>query len=79
MRMDGVPDGEGGLTVRLARLISRWKHGQVLDPLRIYSHHPKVLRGVGFLKRAIEGGGALSDRIRSLAMHYTARQIGCPF
>ncbi len=79
MRMDGVPDGEGGITVRLARMFSRWEHGDVLDPLRIYSHHPPILRWFGMLSRAVRNGGAISDRLKSLAMHHTASQIGCPF
>jgi len=79
MRMDGVPDGEGGVTVRLARLFSRWRFGEVPEPLRIYSHHPSILRGFGLLQRAIEQGGAVSDRLKSLALHKTAQMVGCPF
>lgn len=79
MRMDGVPDGEGGITVRLSRMFSRWEHGDVLEPLRIYSHHPPILRWFGMLSRAVRSGNAVPDRIKSLAMHCVANRVGCAF
>lgn len=79
MRMPGVPDGRGSILVRLAYWVSRRNWGQVLEPLRIYAHVPRIMMGFGKLLRSVEKSRRLPAGLKSLAMARTAMQVGCPF
>jgi hypothetical protein len=79
MRIPGVPDGKGGLLVRLAYWYSRRIWGMVLDPLRVYALAPRVMMAFGKLLRSIEKPRKLPIGLKSLAMARTAMQVGCPF
>lgn len=79
MRIGGVRDGEGSPVVRLIFHLLRRRSGQVPKPLRIYAHRPGILLGFGRLTRAVESPGPLPDRLKRLAMYWTARLVECRY
>ena len=79
MRLPGVGDDETGLLARIAYWMTRRRYGKVLDPVRIYAYRPRLLRAVGGLFRTIERSDRVPPRLRAMAVHHTARLIGCPF
>lgn len=79
MRLEGVRDGEGGVLTRLLFGLLRRRQGRVVEPLRLYAHRPPILRGFLGLARAVEHPGALPQRLKRLAMLWTARQVECRY
>ena len=51
-RVEGVPDDTRNPFVRMAYSIVRRREGAVLDPLRIFAHHPILLAGYSSLELA---------------------------
>lgn len=79
MYIDGVPDGEGGVLVRIARFLARREEGQVPEPLRAYSHSPGLLTAFGLMKWSLDGPVDLPNRIQKLAITRVARVLNCDF
>lgn len=79
MRLKGVQNGEGGWLVRAAFRFLRWKSGEVPAPLRIWAYRPGIMRAFGGLARRVEKPGRLPERLKRLAMYWTARTVECVF
>lgn len=74
-----VNEGQGPLWVRtLFRLLGR-RPGGVPAPLRVYAWRPKILRSFLALGRSVRAPGVLPERLKRLAMYWTARQVQCAF
>ena len=61
-RIAGVPEKTRNPVIRGAYWESRRRYGSVMDPLRVYAHHPKVMMGYA---RARDGGRALAPGARA--------------
>lgn len=86
-RIDGVSDTRAGPYVRLifhftrrglSKLSGRSPEG-IIDPLRMYAHVPRLLRGYAGLERATAGLGGLGHRVRALAELRAATLVACEF
>jgi alkylhydroperoxidase family enzyme len=76
-RIAGVPDNSANPVVRAAYRESRRRSGEVLEPLRIFAHHPKVLAGYGAHEMAAERSDRVPRRIKHLAELRAAMLPGC--
>ena len=66
-RMAGVPDGRGGLVARMGFRASRQQTGAVVDPVRIFAHHPLLMTGYGALEEATKRSHRVPERLKALA------------
>ena len=79
MRIKMVTKDDGPLFSRLLfRLIETFR-GKVTPPLRAYGWKPATLLRFLGLGRAIRARGELPERLKRLAMYWTARQVECSF
>ena len=76
-RIEGVPDSTRNPLVRAAFRNSRKSEGAVLDPLRIFGHHPALLAGYGGFEMATQKAGSMPARIKHLAELRAAMLCGC--
>ena len=76
-RIPGVPDGSGNPIVRGAYLDSRRRFGEVIDPLRVLAHHPKVMAGYGAHELAAERAHHVPDRLKHLGELRAGMLAGC--
>jgi len=76
-RVEGVPDDTRNPFVRMAYSVVRRREGAVLDPLRIYAHHPILLAGYSSLELASERATTVSPRLKHLAELRAAMLSGC--
>ena len=76
-RIEGVPDGTRNLVVRAGFRESRRRHGAVMEPLRVFAHHPKVMAGYAALEIASERSNRVSARLKHLAELRAAMICGC--
>jgi hypothetical protein len=79
MRLKGVQAGKGGWFVRVAFWFLARKLGQVPAPLQVYAYRPPILRGFLGLVRVVERPGVLPERLKRLAMYWTARLVECRY
>lgn len=79
MRLKGVQTGKGGWFVRVAFWFFGRKLGKVPAPLRVYAYRPSIMRSFLGLVRAVERPGALPERLKRLAMYWTARLVECHY
>jgi hypothetical protein len=66
-RVEGVPDGTRNLLIRAGFRASRRRYGAVMEPLRVFAHHPKVMVGYAALEMASERSDRVSARVKHLA------------
>ena len=76
-RIAGVPESTRNALVRTAYRESRRRYGAVVDPLRIYAHHPRILLGYAALETATERSRQLDERVKHLAAVRAAMICGC--
>ena len=76
-RIAGVPDSTRNPFVRAAYRSSRKRSGAVLDPLRVFAHHPILLAGYGGLELATERATLVPERVKHLAELRAAMIAGC--
>jgi len=76
-RIDGVPDQTRNPLVRASYRESRRRYGEVVDPLRVYAHHPKLMVGYGALEMASERSHLVDARLKHLAELRAAMICGC--
>jgi alkylhydroperoxidase family enzyme len=65
------------LTNRAMAAYSRWRYGEVLDPLVAVGHHGKVTRTYALTELGVSGWKALDPGLKSLAVMAAAVSIGC--
>ena len=76
-RITGVPDSSRNPFVRGAFRSARKRGGEVLDPLRIFAHHPTLLAGYGAFELATERATRVPERLKHLAELRAAMICGC--
>jgi alkylhydroperoxidase family enzyme len=76
-RVEGVPDGTRNLLIRAGFRASRRRYGAVMEPLRVFAHHPKVMVGYAALEMASERSDRVSARVKHLAELRAAMVCGC--
>jgi alkylhydroperoxidase family enzyme len=79
IRIAGVPDGRGGAVARMSYSYSRRQYGQVMDPIRVYAHHPQILAGYGALEYATLKADRVPHDLKALAATKAAALAGCEF
>ena len=67
------------MLARLAYWITRRKFGHVIAPVKIWAHHPRLLRGAGAMEQAHEAARSVDPVLKSLAQILAAMRVGCPF
>jgi AhpD family alkylhydroperoxidase len=76
-RIAGVPESTRNPLVRIGYRESRRRYGEVVDPLRIFAHHPKVMAGYSALELASERSQLVDKRLKHLAEVRAAMISGC--
>lgn len=84
-RIPTVSPSQAGLFVRFVYRIAKRQIGkltgraEVVEPLQLMAHHPRVLFGIGQMDLGIEGAKSVPDRYKQLALLRAAKVIECPF
>jgi alkylhydroperoxidase family enzyme/uncharacterized protein YjeT (DUF2065 family) len=76
-RIAGVPESTRNPLVRLGYRESRRRYGEVVDPLRVYAHNPRVMLGYAALEAASERSTLVDGRLKHLAETRAAMVCGC--
>lgn len=79
MRIRGLANGQGPIWLRILFNVMGRRPGGVPAPLRVYGWKPKILRAFLGLGKSVRAPGELPERIKRLAMYWTARQVDCAF
>lgn len=69
----------GGLYARLTYLVTRWKVGKVVLPVKLKAWSPWVLFGFGMMEQAMSFARATDASLKNLASVRVGTLIGCPF
>jgi AhpD family alkylhydroperoxidase len=78
-RVAGIPDSRAGVMARFAYSYSRRAVGEVMEPTRVYAHHPTLMAGYGALELATEKADRVPPELKALASTKTAALAGCEF
>ena len=78
-RLAGVEARDASWFVRFAYWWCKRKIGRVVASVKVYAHHPRLLRGVGDMEMAQEAARQLPAALKSLAQIRVARMVDCPF
>ncbi len=78
-RIDKVPEREAGPFGRFAYGLSRRRFGEVVEPLTVMAHHPRLLLGYGMFELAFERSNLVDRHLKSLAVLKAATMVGCEF
>ncbi len=78
-RISGVESEKAPWHVRLIYWFARRKIGQVPAGMKILAYYPALLRQFVRMSALQHKKGALSSRLKRLAMLKTAMLVGCPF
>ena len=79
MRIPGITNDKGPIWQRILFRFMEKRPGGVPAPLRVYGWKPKILRSFLGLGKAVRTPGELPERLKRLAMYWTARQVDCAF
>ena len=78
-RIVGVSSKNAGPVTRLAYWFTKRKVGSVIMPIKIHAHHPRLLRGLGFMEMAQQAAKSVDPRLKELVNLRVAMRVGCPF
>ena len=67
-RIEAVPEREAGLFGRFAYWFSRRRFGEVIEPLTVIAHHPRLLLGHSMMELALDRSNLVDDRLKELAV-----------
>jgi len=76
-RIPTVPEGTGGPLVRTTYRQTRRRLGRVVEPVKVYAHHPKLMVGWGMLELATERSDHVPRRLKELGVLRAAMLAGC--
>ena len=76
-RIAGVPDNTRNLLARASFRESRRRYGAVMEPVRIFALHPKLLMGYSALEFASERSQLVPARLKHLAELRAGMLCGC--
>jgi AhpD family alkylhydroperoxidase len=86
-RLEGVSDRDAGLGAKIAFFFTKRKLAQMtgletaemLEPLRMYAHIPRLLNAYGRLEQAESKLDILTPRVRALAELKSATTVSCEY
>jgi hypothetical protein len=86
-RIAAVPAGDAGIGVKLAYYFTRRgiaklagrETDQMLEPLAIFAHSPKLLAGYGKLEQATAKPSSIEQRLSDLAELKAATMTSCEY
>lgn len=86
-RMEGVPQSEAGIGVKLAYFFTRKQFKDMtgrevegsIEPVEVFAHAPKLLKAYGKLEQATAKISHLDDRARTLAELKTSTVVECDY
>jgi len=67
------------MLARLAYRLCKRKFGHVLEPVKVWANHPRLLRGAGAMEQAHNAARSVDPALESLAQVLAAMRVGCPF
>jgi alkylhydroperoxidase family enzyme len=76
-RIRGISDDTRNLLTRASFRESRRRYGAVMEPMRVFAHHPKVMMGYAALEMASERSRLVSARLKHLAELRAGMICGC--
>jgi alkylhydroperoxidase family enzyme len=76
-RIAGVAESIRNPLIRASYRVSRRRYGEVMDPLRLFAHQPRLLVGYGALEMASERLHRVEARLKHLAEMRAAMICGC--
>jgi AhpD family alkylhydroperoxidase len=76
-RVRGVPDRGAHLVVRQAYRMSRKRTGAVMEPARVFAHHPALLAAYGTFELVTERASRVPRRYKQLGVMRAAMIAGC--
>ena len=76
-RVAGVPENTKNPMIRAAYWTSKRRYGSVMDPLRVFAHHPTVMSGYALHELASERATRVPKRLKHLAELRAAMLPGC--
>ncbi len=54
-------------------------HGSGIEPIEIWAHQPRMMRGMGKFQQAVRKGRGVDERLKNLVELKGAQMIGCEF
>jgi AhpD family alkylhydroperoxidase len=88
-RIQGVARNEAGPILKLLyrfirkameRMTGREAtHGSGIEPIEVWAHQPKMMRGMGKFQQAVRKGRTLDERLKNLVELKGAQMIGCEY
>lgn len=78
-RIKTVPERNAGLLGRFAYKFSRRRFGEVMDPLKVMAHHPRLLFGYGMMELTLDRSYLVEEKLKHLAVLKAAAMVGCEF
>jgi hypothetical protein len=78
-RIPGVENKDAGPLARVLYFLTRRRLGHVITPIRLYAHHPRLLRAYAHMEMGQDAARAVAPTLKTLAGVEVARRIGCPF
>jgi 4-carboxymuconolactone decarboxylase len=76
-RIAGVPEDTHNPLLRMSFRESRRRYGKVVDPLRVFAHHPRAMLGYAAQEMAAERSHLVDARLKHLAEMRAAMICGC--
>jgi 4-carboxymuconolactone decarboxylase len=76
-RISGISDDTRNLLIRVSFRESRRRYGAVMEPMRVFAHHPKLMAGSAALELASERSRLVSARLKHLAELRAGMICGC--
>ena len=76
-RIEGVGDNTKNPLIRAGFRESRRRYGEVMEPVRVFAHHPRVMLGYSALEFASEHSKLVPARLKHLAELRAAMVCGC--
>jgi AhpD family alkylhydroperoxidase len=76
-RIRGISDDTRNPLIRVSFRESRRRYGAVIEPMRVFAHHPRVMVGYAALELASERSRLVSARLKHLAELRAGMVCGC--
>lgn len=78
-RVRAVPEREAGLLGRFAYRFSRRRFGEVIEPLTVTAHHPRLLFGYGMMELVLDRSSLVDESLKQIVVLKAAAMVGCEF
>ena len=73
----GVESKDAGLFVRLVYWFTKRRLGQIIEPISVTAHHPRLLRALAAMETGQQAAKSVEPGLKNLASLKVALQIGC--